>query len=124
MAKTPAIYLNDMIDAIRRIESYTKDMTRARFGRDERTQDAVIRCLEVLSEASRRVPDAMKAKHPDIPWTKIAGIGNILRHEYRSVSTDVIWEVTRSHLTNLGRVVIALKKELEPTRGKERGPDR
>jgi uncharacterized protein with HEPN domain len=93
MAKTPAIYLNDMIDAIRRIESYTKDMSRARFGRDERTQDAVTRCLEVLSEASRRVPDA-------------------------------IWEVTRSHLADLGRVVIAMKKELEPTRGKEGGPDR
>ncbi len=116
MAKTPTIYVSDILDAIRRIERYTKGMTRAGFGHDERTRDAVTRCLEIVSEASRRVPDAMKSKHPDIPWAKIAGIGNILRHEYRSVSTDAIWEVVQSHLAELARAARAMKRESARTR--------
>jgi len=58
----------------------------------------------------------MKAKHPDIPWAKIAGIGNILRHEYRSVSTDAIWAVVRSHLADLARAVRAMKREIDRAR--------
>jgi uncharacterized protein with HEPN domain len=85
-------------------------MTRAAFGRDERTQDAVVRCLEILSEASRRVPEAMKAAHPDIPWAKIAGICNILRHEYRSVSTDAIWQAIGDPLADLERAARAMRK--------------
>lgn len=91
-------------------------MTRAGFGRDKRTQDAVTRCLEVVSEASCRVPDSMKSKYPDIPWAKIAGIGNILRHEYRSVSIDAIWQVVRTHLAELARAVGAMKREIERPR--------
>lgn len=123
MAKTPTIYVNDILSAIRRIETYTKDLTRAEFGRDELRQDAVIRCLEIVSEASRRVPEAFKAKHKDIPWAKIAGIGNILRHEYQSVSTDVIWDVTQRHLPELQRVALTLKKELEKAKRRQRDMD-
>lgn len=67
MAKTPSIYIDDILSAIRRIETYTKELTRAEFGRDELRQDAVIRCLEIVSEASRRVPDAFKAEYGEIP---------------------------------------------------------
>ncbi|MEL3888960.1 DUF86 domain-containing protein [Ferrovibrio sp. MS7] len=123
MAKTPTIYVNDILAAIRRIETYTKNLTRAEFGRDELRQDAVIRCLEIVSEASRRVPDAFKTKHKEIPWAKIAGIGNILRHEYQSVSTDVIWDVTQTHLPELRRVALALKKELEKAKRRQHDMD-
>lgn len=87
-------------------------MDRAEFGRDERTQDAVVRCLEILSEASRRVPADLRAAHESIPWSRIAGIGNILRHEYRSVSPDVVWRVTRENLPDLKAACLAIRKEL------------
>ncbi|MCM0020958.1 MAG: DUF86 domain-containing protein [Tagaea sp.] len=87
-------------------------MDRAAFGRDERTQDAVVRCLEILSEASRRVPEPVRARHPGIPWSRIAGIGNILRHEYRSVSPDIVWRVTRENLPELKDACLAIRKEL------------
>jgi uncharacterized protein with HEPN domain len=93
-------------------------MDRATFGRDERTQDAVVRCLEILSEASRRVPDAIRARHADVPWSRIAGIGNILRHEYRSVSPDIVWRVTRENLSDLKAACLEIRKELR--RGKPR----
>lgn len=108
----------DLLDAIRRIESYVEDMTRAKFGRDERTQDAVIRCLEVLSEASRRIPLPLKARHPEIPWSKIAGIGNILQHEYRSVSTDIVWDVARLELDPLKKAALSIRREMRRTKAK------
>jgi uncharacterized protein with HEPN domain len=120
MAKTPSIYIDDILSAIRRIETYTKELTRAEFGRDELRQDAVIRCLEIVSEASRRVPDASKAEYGEIPWAKIAGIGNILRHEYQSVSMDAIWDVTRTHLPELRRVALALKREFAAQKRRRR----
>jgi uncharacterized protein with HEPN domain len=54
-----------------------------------------------VSEASRRLPDTMKARYPDIPWPKIAAVGNILRHEYRQISPPLLWEIVQDHLAPL-----------------------
>jgi uncharacterized protein with HEPN domain len=118
MAKTPIIYVNDILSAIRRVQTYTKGMSRAEFGSDELRQDAVIRCLEVISEASRRLSEATKTRHPDIPWAKIAAIGNILRHEYQSVSADLIWNVAETNIPDLRRAVEQIKAELDEERGR------
>jgi uncharacterized protein with HEPN domain len=106
--KTPLVPLIDIKDAIRRINRYTKDLTLRSFARDELAQDAVERCIEIISEASRRIPDELKARHPKIPWRKIAGIGNIFRHEYDAVSTPMVWEVVRRDLRPLARAVAAM----------------
>jgi uncharacterized protein with HEPN domain len=54
-----------------------------------------------VSEASRHLPEPMKARYPGIPWRKIAGVGNVLRHEYREVSPPLLWEIVQDHLTPL-----------------------
>lgn len=118
MAKTPVIYVNDIISAILRINKYTANLTQEQFNTDELRQDAVIRCLEIISEASRRIPENLKEKHKHIPWIKIARIGNILRHEYHSVSADVVWDVKDNHLPQLYRAAVAIKKEMG-TSGRE-----
>lgn len=64
----------------------------------------------------------MKAAHPEIPWRRIAGIGNILRHEYRSISTEVIWETAQAPLRDLKRVVLILKADLKKTGKKKDEP--
>jgi uncharacterized protein with HEPN domain len=66
----------------------------------------VERCIEIVSEATRRLPDEIKARYPDIPWHQIAGIGNVLRHDYDLVDERVIWEVATVHFPRL-RVVIS-----------------
>jgi uncharacterized protein with HEPN domain len=71
-----------MRDAIRRIERYTRDQTAATFAKNELVRDAVERCIEIISEASRRVPANLKSLHPEIPWSKVSGIGNVFRHDY------------------------------------------
>jgi uncharacterized protein with HEPN domain len=61
----------------------------------------IARGLEIISEASRHLPEDMKARHPEIPWRKVAGIGNVLRHEYTRVAADALWRLVRDDLAAL-----------------------
>ena len=70
---------------------------------------AVTRALEIISEASRRLPSAMKARHPAIPWRDVAGAGNVYRHEYEDVRQRDIWTTLQKHLPPL---LVAVEQEL------------
>jgi uncharacterized protein with HEPN domain len=72
---------------------------------DLRTTYAVTRCLEIISEASRRLPDELKARHPSIQWRDMAAAGNVYRHEYEDVAVRGVWDTLRHHLPPL-RVAI------------------
>lgn len=91
--KSPRLYLEHILEAIQDIERFIAGMTYEEFLADRKTRAAVERCIEIVSEASRRVPEAMKADHAQIPWSKIAGVGNILRHEYDRVRPAAVWEI-------------------------------
>jgi uncharacterized protein with HEPN domain len=84
------------------------------FLEDTRTIYAVIRCLEIISEASRRLPDDLKARHPSIPWRDIAGAGNIYRHEYEDVEARIVWNTVQSALPPLLK---AVREEIERLSG-------
>jgi uncharacterized protein with HEPN domain len=75
----------------------------------------VKRGIEIISEASRRLPEDLKARHPEIPWPKVAGIGNVLRHNYEDVAAPVLWNVVRDDLPSLEAVC---RTELEAEQGK------
>lgn len=75
---------------------------------DFRTRKAVERCIEIISEASRHVPEAEKDRFSDVPWRSIAGVGNVLRHEYQRVADEVIWRTATRSLPELRRVVAAM----------------
>jgi uncharacterized protein with HEPN domain len=77
------------------------------FTIDKRTSYAVTRCLEIISEASRRVLASFKATHPHIPWANIAAAGNIYRHEYEQVLELRIWRTVRDHLEPIRQIVEA-----------------
>ncbi len=68
------------------------------------------RCLEIISEASRRLPDELKARHPDIPWTDVAGAGNVYRHDYEDVQHKLIWGTVHNRLPAL---LAATEQELQ-----------
>jgi uncharacterized protein with HEPN domain len=74
--------LRDMLYHIELAESFSAGFDRASFKRDTKTVYAVTRCLEIISEASRRLPDEVKARHPAIGWKRMAGAGNVYRHDY------------------------------------------
>ena len=71
---------------------------------DWRKRWLVERGVEIISEASRRLTDELKARHPEIPWAKVAGIGNVLRHEYEGISAPVMWKLVQDDLTPLEQV--------------------
>jgi uncharacterized protein with HEPN domain len=70
------------------------------------------RCVEIVSEATKHIPDDLKSQHPEIAWSQIAGIGNVLRHDYDRVDPKIIWEVASKHFPQLRAVVLELKGEL------------
>src|SRR5712691_3075248 len=115
MAKpSPVPRLTDIIEAIELIRSEMADVTLNAFEPDRRKRWLVERGIEIISEASRRLPDALKARRPGIPWPKVAGIGNVLRHDYEHVAHDVLWHVVRDDLPALENVCpeeLALARE-------------
>ncbi len=80
-------------------------LSRQQFEDDIQRVYAVTRCLEIISDASRRLPDALKHRHLNIAWRDIAGASNVYRHDYSMVSTGRIWETVDHHLPALRQVV-------------------
>jgi len=101
--KSPEPRLRDIVGAIEHIRRKLEDISFADFEGDLDRRRIVERCFEIISEASRRLPADLKDRHPDIPWKKVAGIGNILRHDYENVIPDALWKFTRNDLAPLER---------------------
>ena len=84
------------------------------FVADPRTVYAVTRCLEIISEASRRLPDDLKARHPSIAWRDMAGAGNIYRHDYEDVAVQHVWDAVQIDLPPLRAVSTQELAKLDP----------
>ena len=95
------MYLEDITKCVGKIEVYTKGMTFDEFARNTERQDAVIRRLEIIGEAVKNLPDEVRAKHPNIPWKQIAGMRDILIHEYAGVSLPRVWKAITDDLPPL-----------------------
>jgi uncharacterized protein with HEPN domain len=96
--------LADIVEAIEHIKSETAGITLDDFERDWRKRWLVERGVEIVSEASRHLSDELKTRHPEIPWPKVAGIGNVLRHDYARIAADILWHVSQDELADLERV--------------------
>jgi len=103
--------LEHILAAISAIEDYTRSMGEDAFLADPLRIDAVERNLERISEATRHIPDAVKAGHPRIPWRDIAGVGNILRHDYPRVDPREIWRTIDRDLNPLRETIEAILSE-------------
>lgn len=104
MKKDPQAYLAHIRDAIRVVREYTEEGEEA-FFQDRKTQDAVIRNLEIIGEAVKSLPADMKSRHESVPWKNIAGMRDRLIHHYFGVNLKMVWGVVENRLDELDRVV-------------------
>lgn len=99
--KEPKIYLLHILEAILRIEEYALGMNEAQFLKDHKTQDAIIRQLEIIGEASRQLEESFKQEYPKLPWKHMVSMRNKLMHEYFGISIKIIWETIHTDLPPL-----------------------
>jgi uncharacterized protein with HEPN domain len=104
MSREYRLYLSDIVEAQTRIQEYTKEMTYEEFAQSKITIDAVIRNLEVIGEAAGKLPPEIRKKSPDIEWRKITAMRNVLTHEYFGVNTQIVWDVVRNKIKQVGRL--------------------
>lgn len=98
---SPIPFLTDILEAIERIRIVLDDMPLETFENDWQRQWLVERGVEIISEASRHLSEGLKARHPNIPWQKVAGIGNVLRHDYGSIAAPILWKLAHDDLSAL-----------------------
>jgi uncharacterized protein with HEPN domain len=111
--RDPRLVLEQMLEAIVDIEQITAGRSFKAYAADRLTRRAVERCIEIISEASRRLSPDLKDRHPTIPWPKIAGIGNVLRHDYDVVNDATVWHTATVDLLPLKAAVAALLREVD-----------
>ncbi len=94
-------YAQDILDSINDIESFIEGMDFKDFKNDRKTINAVVRSIEIIGEASKKFPKAIKVKHLDIPWKKIAGMRDKLIHEYFGIDLEILWKVAKEEIKGL-----------------------
>jgi len=101
-------YLEDIIAEIERVESFVANIKWDEFPKDTKTAYAVVRCLEIIGEAAKRIPDDIRAENSDIPWKQMAGMRDKLSHDYFGVDYSVVWETITNELPPLKEKLQAL----------------
>ena len=110
MSRDPKLYLEDMAEAGAKIRRFCESMDEVAFLADDMAQDAVLRNLEVIGEAVKRLPAAWKDDAPEVPWRDIAGFRDVIAHAYFGVDLGLVWSIVRD---DLGPMMTAVRALLE-----------
>lgn len=106
------VYLDDILECIEKIEKYTLHLSRQEFLQNSMAADAVVRNLEIIGEAAKRLPLEIKRKYPEIEWRKIAGLRDILAHEYSGIDLQILWDIVQNKLPGLKRSLLRMRGEV------------
>ena len=116
--KDISLFFDDIIHSINRILSYTQELQYEDFINDLKTQDAVLRNLEIIGEAVKSIPEDIQNDATEIPWKSIVGMRDIIVHRYFGVDLGIIWETIQSKLNPLNEAIIILKNKLSTNNSK------
>ncbi|MCZ7664280.1 MAG: DUF86 domain-containing protein [Thermoleophilia bacterium] len=108
MSRDPSVVLADVLECAGRIADYVSGLGFEEFSLNTMAQDAVLRNLEVIGEAVKRVPDEWRGRAPDVPWRDIAGLRDHLIHEYPRVDLAIVWDVVVNEVPSLAEAIEAL----------------
>ncbi len=107
-----SLRLRHILDAIAKIERYLENFDEANFRSDERTQDAIIRQLEIIGEASTNLTTELRDKNPQIPWEKLTAVRNRIAHGYFTINLEIVWDITQNDLSRLQTEVEQMLEKL------------
>lgn len=102
------LYLKDILAAIESIEQFVTGMSFEAFQTDDKTLSAVVRKLEIIGEATKRVPDEVRLSHPDIPWREMAGMRDKLIHFYFGVDHQLVWKTVKERLPSIKLEILSI----------------
>jgi len=105
--------VHDILEAIARVDEITRNKTFSEFESSWQLRWLVQRAIEIISEASRAIPNDLTSMRPEIPWSRVAGIGNVLRHEYSGLSDRIIWNVVIDELPRLKAAIDAIAAHID-----------
>ena len=106
-------YLNDIYASIEKGISFKENMTYEEFKKDEKTQFALVRAIEIIGEASKKIPEEIKNQSEEIPWREISGMRDVLVHDYFGINTAVVWETAKEDLPELKEKILKLINDLK-----------
>jgi uncharacterized protein with HEPN domain len=122
MTKDLRVYLAHILECTQKIERFTEE-GRSRFFQDALVQNAVLWNFEVIDEAAKRLNDAYRATHPQIPWRALAGLHDVLIHQYESVELERVWAIVEGELPGLREAIAALLPPLDQLERELAGED-
>jgi len=119
MKRDYRLYLDDILEAINKIERYTEGLNLEQFMKDDKTIDAVIRNFMIIGEAAKRIPSNIRKKYQNIPWKEMAGMRDKLAHEYFGIKFDIVWETIRKRLPQVQPLIEEVLRQMEEEMGQE-----
>ncbi|NBC17243.1 MAG: DUF86 domain-containing protein [Bacteroidetes bacterium] len=111
--RTYAHFVEDMLNAAEKAQAFVEGMSFEAFEDDERTAYAVVRALEIIGEAARRIPDTVRGRYPAVPWKKMAGMRDKLIHDYIAVDLHIVWVTVRDDLPTLQAHLRRVLREMD-----------
>ena len=112
MTKAPLLYITHILDAINSVQTQMNGITKEQFENSELLQGFVERKLEIIGEATKRIQDDFKKEHPNIPWKDMAGMRDILIHQYTEVDEDIVWKTITQKLNPLKESIDSILNEV------------
>jgi len=109
-------YIQDILSSLEEVEEFTEGLNFEDFLKDRKTINAVIRSLEIIGEAAKKIPEDLRNGHPEMPWKRMTGMRDKLIHEYHGVDLEIVWTVIKEELPPLKPLIEKVLKEIE---GKE-----
>lgn len=95
------LFVEDILESVELIKTYVADIDSDNFRNDRKTQDAVVRNLEIIGEAAKNIPGDIRSKYPSVDWRGILGLRNRIVHEYFGMSLTIVWRIAQQELPKL-----------------------
>jgi len=117
--RDPRLFITDMLEAIEKIDRYTDGLSFQQFAANDMALDAVVRNLEIIGEAVRCIPPALRDQYAQIEWSRVVGFRNIVIHAYFAVDVEIVWTIATKRLSELRAVLEVMLRDLSLQEGDE-----